>query len=68
MLSFSPSSESNIYAPYSKMFHSSKTKLTNQFDVKEQESAPQRIKHSELSTSSIESLKSTSDQSTKYKN
>lgn len=67
MLCFSPSSESNIYPPYSNMFHSSKTKLTNHFDVK-QECAPQHIKHSELSTSSIESLKSTSDQSTKYKN
>lgn len=68
MLHFSPSSESNVY-PSSNMFHSSKTKLTNPFDVKE-ERVLQHVKYSELSTacSSIESLKSTSDQSVKYKN
>jgi len=68
MLYFSPSSESNIYAPYSKILHSSVAKL-NRFDMKN--CAPQHVKkHSELSTacSSIETLKSTSDQSVKYKN
>jgi len=70
MLYFSPSSESNVYAPYSKILHSSVAKLTNRFDMK-QDYAPQHVKkHSELSTacSSIETLKSTSDQSVKYKN
>lgn len=69
MLRFSPSSESNVYAPYSNVFHSSKTKLPNRFNIK-QERVSQHIKRSELSTacSSIESLKSTSDQSVKYKN
>lgn len=68
MLYFSPSSESNIYSP-SNVFHSSKTKLTNPFDVKE-ERVLQHVKYSELSTacSSVDSLKSTSDQSMKYKN
>ncbi|XP_011691868.1 PREDICTED: uncharacterized protein LOC105452459 isoform X2 [Wasmannia auropunctata] len=58
-----PSSESNVYAPYLKPPRSSVAKLTNCLDVK-QECAP-HVKHSELSTacSSIETLKSTSDQS-----
>jgi len=73
MFYFSPSSESNVYAPYSKILHSSVAKLerqkTNHFDMK-QDCVPQHVKHSELSTvcSSIETLKSTSDQSVKYKN
>ncbi|XP_018361783.1 PREDICTED: probable serine/threonine-protein kinase DDB_G0282963 isoform X3 [Trachymyrmex cornetzi] len=60
-----PSSESKMYAPCSKTFRSSEAKLMNdRFDIK-QEHVPQHIKHSELSTacSSIETLKSTSDQS-----
>lgn len=69
MLYFSPSSESKIYTPCSKTFRSSEAKLMNHFDIKE-ECVPQYIKHNELSTacSSIETLKSTSDQSVKYKN
>lgn len=70
MLYFSPSSETNVYPPSNfPVFHSSKTKLTNPFDVKD-ERVLQHVKYSELSTacSSIESLKSTSDQSVKYKN
>ena len=69
MLYFSPSSESKMYAPCSKVFRSSEAKQMNRFDIK-QERVPQHIKHSELSAacSSIETLKSTSDQSVKYKN
>lgn len=69
MVYFSPSSKSKIYAPCSKALRSSEAKLMNRFDIK-QEHVPQHIKHSELSTacSSIETLKSTSDQSVKYKN
>lgn len=70
MLRFSPSSENNVYAPCSNELHrSSAAKLTNRFDVK-QERASQHVKRSELSTacSSIETLKSTSDQSMKYTN
>ncbi|XP_018349596.1 PREDICTED: uncharacterized protein LOC108752903 isoform X2 [Trachymyrmex septentrionalis] len=59
-----PSSESKMYAPCSKVFRSSEAKQMNRFDIK-QERVPQHIKHSELSAacSSIETLKSTSDQS-----
>lgn len=68
MLYFSPSLESNVYAPYSKALSSTVAKPTNSFDIKP-ERAPQHIKHSELSAcSSTETLKSTSDQSAKYKN
>lgn len=68
MLRFSPSSENNVYAPCSNVLHRSSAKL-NRFDVK-QERASQHVKRSELSTacSSIETLKSTSDQSVKYTN
>ncbi|XP_025072907.1 uncharacterized protein LOC112552228 [Pogonomyrmex barbatus] len=62
-----PSLESNMCAPYLKTHHSL-IKLTKPFEIK-RECAP-HVKRSELSTkcSSIESLKSTSDQSIKYKN
>lgn len=69
MLRFSPSSENNVYVPCSNVLHRSSVAKPNRFDVK-QERASQYVKRNELSTacSSIETLKSTSDQSVKYTN